>query len=230
MVDYLTKTMPFHDTVKWEWQGNLGKIISEEEYQDYVEWCETHGCELIKGTETMPTDDGEGIVENVYYTISLKEGEEEYPKKHSREYAEWANWCNQNGCVIVRDNGMYICQKVNEHRYIKKNDDGSVTVLGYKANEKFVLNDDIEVIKGWDGKNYIKGEEPTQEGSEWASKRIVELQMKLREEDYKIIKCAECQVVGEEMPYNIQELHAERKAYREEINSLQAQYDIIEQI
>lgn len=228
MTDYLSKTMPFHDTVKQEWQGNLGKVISEEEYDDYVEWCDTHGCELIKETETMPTDDGEGIVENVYYTINLKEGEEEYPKKHSREYAEWANWCNQNGCVIVRDNGMYVCQKVDEHRYIKENDDGSVTVLGYKANENFTLDDDTEVVEGWDGKTYVKGEEPAQEGVEWAKKRIAELEIKLKEEDYKIIKCFEASMTAEVMPYNVTELHEQRNLYRDEINSLQEKYDVIE--
>lgn len=39
--------------------------------------------------------------------------------------------------------------------------------------------------------------------------------------DYKVIKCYEAQLVGKEMPYDIEALHAKRQAARDEINALQ---------
>jgi hypothetical protein len=51
--------------------------------------------------------------------------------------------------------------------------------------------------------------------------RIPELKKLLESSDYKIIKCSEAQLANEEMPYNIQELLAERKAWRNEINSIE---------
>ena len=39
--------------------------------------------------------------------------------------------------------------------------------------------------------------------------------------DYKIIKCSEASLVGEEMPYDITALHAERQALRDKINELE---------
>lgn len=43
---------------------------------------------------------------------------------------------------------------------------------------------------------------------------------KLTESDYKIIKCYEYSLVGLELPYDIEALHAEREAIREEIRAL----------
>lgn len=36
--------------------------------------------------------------------------------------------------------------------------------------------------------------------------------------DYKIIKCMECYMLGKELPYDIDQLHAERQIQRNEIN------------
>ena len=51
--------------------------------------------------------------------------------------------------------------------------------------------------------------------------KIAELKKQLQSTDYKIIKCSECQLVGEEMPYDVAALHAERQAIRNEINKLE---------
>ena len=53
--------------------------------------------------------------------------------------------------------------------------------------------------------------------------RIYELKDLLAQGDYKIIKCAEAQLTGEALPYDIAALVAERNAYRAEINQLEAQ-------
>lgn len=51
--------------------------------------------------------------------------------------------------------------------------------------------------------------------------KIHRLKAKLTATDYKVIKCTECQLLGEPMPYDIAALHAERQAIRDEINQLE---------
>ena len=53
------------------------------------------------------------------------------------------------------------------------------------------------------------------------AEKIVELKKQLSATDYKVIKCAECQLLGEEIPYDVAALHAERQAIRDEINKLE---------
>ena len=52
--------------------------------------------------------------------------------------------------------------------------------------------------------------------------QIATLKEGLSATDYKIIKCSEAQLVGEELPYNVTELHTERQALRDQINQLEA--------
>ena len=59
---------------------------------------------------------------------------------------------------------------------------------------------------------------PTPEEEKQA--RIYELKSQLQATDYKIIKCSECNLAGEPLPYDIAALHAERQAIRDEINEL----------
>lgn len=51
---------------------------------------------------------------------------------------------------------------------------------------------------------------------------IDKLKDKLYATDYRIIKCFEMSLIGGEMPYNIDTLHAERQEIRDEINRLEA--------
>lgn len=62
---------------------------------------------------------------------------------------------------------------------------------------------------------YIPNKEKT------AAEKIAELKKKLTATDYKVIKCSECQLLGQEMPYDVAELHTERQAIRDEINRLE---------
>lgn len=85
--------------------------------------------------------------------------------------------------------------------------------------------DGFDVV--WAGENWEYQEipqpqpapEPTEE--ERKQQRIAQLKIQLNSTDYKIIKCSECSLVGEELPYNIAELHAQRQALRDEINELE---------
>ena len=51
--------------------------------------------------------------------------------------------------------------------------------------------------------------------------KIRELKAELASTDYQIIKCSECQLLGQDMPYDVAELHAQRQAIRDEINKLE---------
>lgn len=62
-----------------------------------------------------------------------------------------------------------------------------------------------------------------QEAEEEKQAKIKELQSELNESDYKIIKCNEYKLAGLELPYNIEELHKQRQAVRDEINKLQGE-------
>lgn len=44
------------------------------------------------------------------------------------------------------------------------------------------------------------------------------LKKQLQQTDYKIIKCYEYELAGEEPPYDMKALHTERQALRDEIN------------
>ena len=53
------------------------------------------------------------------------------------------------------------------------------------------------------------------------TEKITELKNQLSATDYKVIKCAECQLLGEEMPYDVTALHEERQILRDKINLLE---------
>lgn len=50
--------------------------------------------------------------------------------------------------------------------------------------------------------------------------QIRNLECDLTASDYKIIKCYEYSLIGEELPYDIEQLHIERQSIRDEINVL----------
>ena len=52
--------------------------------------------------------------------------------------------------------------------------------------------------------------------------KISELKQQLADSDYKIVKCYEATIIGDELPYDIETLHEERQAIRDEINRLES--------
>ena len=56
------------------------------------------------------------------------------------------------------------------------------------------------------------------------------LESQLVSSDYKIIKCAEAQAVGAEMPYDAEALHQQRQEWRDRINAIEAGIDELEQL
>jgi hypothetical protein len=57
--------------------------------------------------------------------------------------------------------------------------------------------------------------------------KIESLKINLNQTDYQVIKCYEAQLLQEEMPYNLQELLAQRKVWREEINALEFEISML---
>ena len=47
------------------------------------------------------------------------------------------------------------------------------------------------------------------------------LELRLTKSDYKVIKCYEYSLAGLDLPYDIEALHAEREAIRDEIRKLE---------
>ena len=66
------------------------------------------------------------------------------------------------------------------------------------------------------------GEITVEDIPESPEEQISKLKAQLESTDYKIIKCSEAQLVGEELPYDITALHAERQALRDRINELES--------
>lgn len=68
----------------------------------------------------------------------------------------------------------------------------------------------------------IEEYEPTREEIIAEKQAVIEsLKAQIAETDYKVIKCAEAQLMGAPMPYDVEALHAERQALRDEINELE---------
>ena len=101
---------------------------------------------------------------------------------------------------------------------------GTTTISGKKivVDGRVILNPTKEQLQeaGW---TEVVPPTPTAEeiAQQQREQRIWELKDLLAQGDYKIIKCAEAQLMGEEMPYNVAELVAERNAMRDEINELE---------
>lgn len=89
-------------------------------------------------------------------------------------------------------------------------DFGDFTTI-YDKGENFIVFSNDGSVKP-DPQPY----EPT------AEDKIRELKSELAATDYQIIKCSECQLLGQPMPYDVAELHEKRQAIRDEINALEA--------
>lgn len=53
------------------------------------------------------------------------------------------------------------------------------------------------------------------------SRTLKAYENKLSETDYKVIKCYEYSLIGLDLPYDMEEVHAEREAIREKIRELE---------
>ena len=68
----------------------------------------------------------------------------------------------------------------------------------------------------------VEGTITVEDIPESPEEQIAKLKAQLESTDYKIIKCSEAQLMGEELPYDIAALHAERQTLRDRINELES--------
>lgn len=54
------------------------------------------------------------------------------------------------------------------------------------------------------------------------AQQISGLKQKLTLTDYQVIKCSECQLAGQPLPYDVAVLHAQRQELRDQINTLES--------
>lgn len=125
--------------------------------------------------------------------------EEMYP-------SEAAEWCNAQERIGI-DEIEPITKEVEE-QYEEFNSETQEIETKTCTVEKTIRRFQIQEVP-----------EPSEE--EIKEHRIAELKAELDSTDYKIIKCSECSLAGEEMPYDIVALHAQRQALRDEINELE---------
>lgn len=83
---------------------------------------------------------------------------------------------------------------------------------GFVAVDSYVVKDG-KLVQSWEIKT----------DPEAVKTQIAELKEKLSSTDYMVIKCYECQLVGDALPYDIGALHREKQAIRDKINRLEAE-------
>lgn len=114
---------------------------------------------------------------------------------------------------------------MNEKFAINLSDDGRILSATY---ERFATSGAILIDELPDGNLadylYQDGEivySPLPDPEQSVEDKIAELKAQLDATDYKIIKCSEAQLAGEDLPYDIIELHTERQSIRDQINTLE---------
>ena len=107
-------------------------------------------------------------------------------------------------------------------QYIKDNEIKSRNEIIVRRNgmQTICPSEDLLLADGW--VEYIETK-PTKEELDKGKKQqeALRLRSSLSDTDYKIIKCMEAYLCGEELPYDIEALHAERNTQRDEINKLE---------
>ena len=116
-------------------------------------------------------------------------------------------------CSIVKELKEIYAPNAEEPTYeqVERQVFRSVTIPWSERNEK------IAKKEAYNGEYAIEDDGKQKPVAE----QIAELKNQLSATDYKVIKCSECQLLGQEMPYDVAELHAERQAIRDEINRLE---------
>ena len=90
-----------------------------------------------------------------------------------------------------------------------------------------VIREDAEPIDNitkfaWADEDYEDAQMYIPNREKSTAEKIADLKKQLAATDYKVIKCAECQLLGQELPYNMEEIHTERQKIRDEINELES--------
>lgn len=80
----------------------------------------------------------------------------------------------------------------------------------FKAVDSYSI-EDSRVMQAW----------KIQLNEKYIQKQIEKAKQDLAATDYKVMKCYEASLVGDSLPYDIEQLHASRQALRDQINTLE---------
>lgn len=95
-----------------------------------------------------------------------------------------------------------------------------------RLEETFTIKEDVTPIDNiekfaWADEDYEKVQMYIPNRILTTEEQILTLKNDLSSTDYQIIKCYEYQLLGQELPYDINELHIARQAIRDKINELE---------
>lgn len=132
--------------------------------------------------------------------------------------------------IIEKHQEQYLDGKVVKTRIVTEEEQiSALTKAGWKPVEP-IDNSKLKTDNG-----YIIRLVPYDDGEciKYRYERVYDVQKKRNEiqrlkdsltsSDYKVIKCYEASLVGQELPYDITSLHTERQALRQQINQLEVQ-------
>lgn len=91
-----------------------------------------------------------------------------------------------------------------------------INPLKLKADDGYIVR-----VVPYDAGERISFQYETVEDKNKIKKEIKTLKASISGTDYKVIKCYEASLIGEELPYDIAALHNERQEIRNRINELQ---------
>ena len=111
----------------------------------------------------------------------------------------------KDGVIKTRNN---IVLRVNRVIEDKDGTHKEVTLQVFHPSEEMILAD------GW-----VEYKPPQEDHN---LHRITLLKRELSQSDYKVIKCMEATLCGEELPYDIDALHEERNRIRAQVNALES--------
>ena len=101
-------------------------------------------------------------------------------------------------------------------------DEYPITKEWLSRREFLCADEEVEDVYAIARREAYNGEVTVEDIPESPEEQIVKLKAELESTDYKIIKCSEAQLVGDDLPYDIVALHAERQALRDRINELES--------
>lgn len=110
-------------------------------------------------------------------------------------------WRRTDGYVVYPNDCYLTVKWDNEYDFSSDQEVLGYTNTYYYENDKIVLKRIVE--------------------PEFICQQIGWLEDKLKETDYKVIKAYEASLVGEPIPYDFKQVHAERQAIRDKINELE---------
>jgi len=123
---------------------------------------------------------------------------------------------------IITNEFYYISNYTNER--VNENQIEIEVPEEYKDifSKKFMFFKYIDNMLTYENQTELNEKEKTSK-----NKTLFYLKTLLEQSDYKIIKCYEASLLEEEMPYNLQELLAQRKVWREQINALEFEISML---